>query len=57
MRDSAGEDKRREIDKWLDRQRERMIDRGMEVVETDVEVGSYSPVQHFESNHHLNIIN
>ena len=34
----------------LDRQADRMIDRGMEVVETDVEVGPYGPAQHFESD-------
>ena len=29
-------------------------DRLMEVVETDVEAGPYGPVQHFESDYHLN---
>jgi len=42
--------KRREIERWVDRQEDRMIDRGRGVAETEVKAGSYDSVQHFESH-------
>jgi len=39
------------IDRWVDRQADRMMKRGKGVAETEVEAGSYGPVQHFESHY------
>jgi len=44
---------RREIDQRVDRQADRMIDRGWGVAETEVESHLWGPVQHFESDFHV----
>jgi len=42
-----------EIHRWVDIQADRVMNRGRGVAETEVKLGSYDPVQHFESNYHL----
>jgi len=41
--------KRKEIDIWVDREADRMIDRGRGVAE-ELKASSYGSVQHFESD-------
>jgi len=42
-----------EIDQRVDRQADRMIDRGWGVAETEGELRVWGPVQHFESDCHV----
>ena len=42
-----------EIRRWVDTQADRVMNRGRGFAETEVKSGSYGPVQHFESDHHL----
>jgi len=40
--------KRREIERWLDRQADIMVDRGRGVTETEGDAGSWGTLQHFQ---------
>ena len=42
-----------EIHRWVDIQADRVMNKGRGVAETEVKLGSYGPVQHFESDYHL----
>ena len=46
--------KRKEIDRWVDREADRMIDRGREELpKKEGELGRWGPVQHFQFDYHL----
>ena len=45
--------KRKEIDKRVDREADRVIDRGRGVAEKEDEMGRWGTVQHIKFDHHL----